>query len=209
MENKSKPLSIRIIFWFTEIIFWLLTVVSTVAIIFSIASIFGFNPPDLNLHVQAPFTFDLDAAGYYHAESGEVSVRLVDASSKINFVGTPDFIARPIAFAIIIIVVLAFMAMLQFRLFIRNVYRGLYFDSHNIRYLKRMAWWIIGIWIATKVYFAVFYYIISSHIEFEGIHLTGNFNSDGYLFMIALFIYVLSHIFQKGMELEEEQKLTV
>jgi len=209
MEKTKRPLSIRIIYWITEVIFWLMTTVSTFMIIGCIILMMGFKPPDLNLHVKAPFLFSMDGQGVIDTYKGELPIRLVNQSGQLHFINTPLSVARPIAGSIIVIMIIAVNLFWMFRKLIRNVYHGKYFDKRNINYLKYIAYWVLGLWLAMKIYFWIFYYIIEDRIIFEGITIHEQVNTHNYLLLISLFIWTLSHIFKKGLELDETQKLTV
>ena len=209
MEKSKRPKSIRIIYWLTQIAFWLFTVVGGVAAIACLIALIGFAPEGLNLHMDAPFIFDLEDSGILESGDQASSITLTNLHGKIGFANTPLYIVRPVAITVLIIIALAFNVIRMFLAFIKQVYAGHYFDRQNVKYLKRMALWLSGIWLFTKVYFAVFYFWIGSKISFEGIRITKMFDSGNHLLLVALFIWVLSHIFMKGMELAEEQKLTV
>jgi hypothetical protein len=205
----KKPLSIRIIYWITEVAFWLMTGAFSLVIIGCIIVIMGWKPSDLNLHVQAPFTYTIENSGLIDSYKGYVPIRLVEQSGDLHFVDTPLFIARLFAGTIIIVMILGFNLVFMFRNLIQNVYRGKYFDMKNIKYLRNMAYWVLGLWFAMKLYFSIFYYTIEDLVVFEGICIEGQTKTHNYLLLVALFIWTLSHIFKKGLELEETQKLTV
>ncbi|MEA3478025.1 MAG: DUF2975 domain-containing protein [Bacteroidota bacterium] len=209
MENVKKPLSIKIIYWVTEVIFWLMTTVSAFMIIGCLIVIMGFKPPDLNLHVKAPFTFNLDGQGSIDTYKGDIPIKLVEQSGQLHFVDTQLFIARPVAGSIIVIMIIAFNLFWMLRNLMRNVYRGKYFDMKNIKYIKYIAYWILGLWLAMKIYFWIFYKLIEDHVCFDGITIQGQVQTHNYILLIALSIWTLSHIFKKGLDLEETQKLTV
>ncbi len=209
MEKTKRPLSIRIIYWITEVAFWMMTTAFSFMVIGCIIVLMGWKPPDLNLHVKAPFTYTIEHSGVIDSYKGDLPIRLVEQSGSLHFVDTPLFVARPFAGTIIIVMIIAFNLIWMFRSLIRNVYHGKYFDMKNINYLKYIAYWVLGLWLAMKIYFWIFYYIIEDRIIFEGITIHEQVNAHNYLLLISLFIWTLSHIFKKGLELEETQKLTV
>jgi len=59
------------------------------------------------------------------------------------------------------------------------------------------------------IYSRLFYYFIAKHIEFEHLVISGEFNNHGIILIVALLLWVLSHIFMMGVKLQEEQDLTV
>jgi len=209
MENVKKPLSIRIIYWITEVAFWIMTTAFSFIVVGCIIVLMGWKPPDLNLHVKAPFTYTIEHAGIIDSYRGDLPIRLVEQTGQLHFVDTPLFVARPIAGSIIIVMIIAFNLIWMFRNLIRNVYQGKYFDRKNIKYLRNMAYWMLGLWFAMKLYFSIFYHAIEDFVMFEGICIEGPTKTHNYLLLIALFIWTLSHIFKKGLDLEETQKLTV
>ena len=87
--------------------------------------------------------------------------------------------------------------------------KHLIFTEDNIQHLKNVAYAILGLWIFIIVYMRIMYQSVAKHVEFEHVEILNDFPNFVGLLMVALFIWVLSHIFMTGVKLQEEQNLTV
>jgi len=97
-----------------------------------------------------------------------------------------------------------------FNRFMKGVYHGHTFADETIGYLKKCAFALVA------VSLTLFLLRISSHMYVTHILDMSSYRSHfefGIIFnpylMGALFLWVLAHIFQKGKELEDDQKLTI
>ena len=96
-----------------------------------------------------------------------------------------------------------------FKKFITNVKNGSTFNIENIKILKKLAYGLVTLWVFTIIYMKIFYYYIGTRVEFENIRISSDTNNYGGLLIVALMIWVLAHIFIKGLELQEEKDLTI
>lgn len=210
METIKKPLSIKIIYWITNITFWIFTVVSILLLFFSVALMFNIFG-DLQLNVGIPVavnileqgTLDLDISSKY------INVEFVEMYGKMHFIDTPAEIGRIYSIFILALISISFYIFLTFRRFIINVYNGMYFDFKNISLLKRISYALIVAWAFTAFYAWFQYFFIVKNLEFTTIETTANAQTYPVILLVALTIWVLSHIFMKGCELQDENKLTV
>src|SRR5215831_18766069 len=69
--------------------------------------------------------------------------------------------------------------------------------------LERIAFLSLGVWIIGSVFWTIFIYYLS---QATGIQLPANNTGDEYFFM-AGFVYIISQIFKRGIEIEEENQL--
>ncbi len=207
MEANKKPLSIKVIYWITNIIFWLFSVVSVLAI--AIAVVLLFNLGDLQLHTGIPISIDVLEKGTLDINNTISNVRFVEMYGKLHFIDTPAFIGRIYGGFILTMLGIFFFIFFTFRKFINNVFKGMYFDSKNISLLKRISYSLIGVWILTVFYAYFQYFFIVKQLEFSSIEISGNIQTYPITLLIALFIWVLSHIFIKGSELQEENNFTI
>jgi len=212
METLKKPLSIKVIYWITNITFWIYVVVSILAIALSVVFLFNLLPDNnLQLHVGMPVavnilekgTLDLNIASNY------MDVQFKEMYGKIHFIDTPASVAKVYSIFILTITGAFFYIFLIFRRFINNVYDGKYFDIDNIALLKRISYALVGVWIFTAVYSYFQYFFIAINLKFETITTTGDVQTYPLILLGALFIWVLSHIFQKGVELKYDNELTI
>lgn len=208
MEANKNPLSIKVIYWVTNIIFWLFTVVSVLAVAVAIALMFNLFG-NTQLHTGIPVAVDILEQGKLEINNTITNVKFVEMYGKLHFIDTPASLGRIYSIFIFIILGLFFFILLTFRRFINNVYKGIYFEINNIALLKRISYTLIGVWTFTVFYAYFQYYYIVKHLEFSSVKISGDIQTYPVILLFALFIWVLSHIFMKGCKLQEENNFTI
>lgn len=210
MEKISQPLSIKIIYWLTNIVFWLFSIAGVVALFFAIGMITGFLH-DLDLNIDVPAEISILEKGVLNLDfySKAVQVELIKSYGTIKFSDTPLLIARFYGVFMIVMISISFFILWEIRSFINNIYSGKYFDYSNINHLKKISYALIVIWAITVVYGYFQYFFIVRKLSFETVQFNFNINVYSDLLVAALLIWVLSHIFMKGLELESENQLTI
>ena len=73
------------------------------------------------------------------------------------------------------------------------------------RKLERIAYLLLGVWIVSSIFWKTYIYYLS---QATGIQLQANNSGDEYLFMAGI-IYIISQVFKRGIEIQEENQLTV
>jgi hypothetical protein len=71
--------------------------------------------------------------------------------------------------------------------------------------LEGIAYLLLGVWIVSNIFWKIY---IDYLFKATGIQLPVNNNADEYLFMAGI-IYIISQIFKRGIEIQEENDLTV
>lgn len=71
--------------------------------------------------------------------------------------------------------------------------------------LERIAYLLLGVWIVSSIFWKIYIYYLS---KATGIQLPTNNSGDEYLFMAGI-IYIISQVFKRGIEIQEENQLTV
>jgi hypothetical protein len=71
--------------------------------------------------------------------------------------------------------------------------------------LERIAYLLLGVWIVSSIFWKIYIYYLS---KATGIQLPTNDSGDEYLFMAGI-IYIISQVFKRGIEIQEENQLTV
>ena len=209
MEKKKKPLSIRIIYWLTQITFWLFVLVFVGAIVLNIGLQAEWFGDDMQLHVGLPVDVNYTERGMLYLNDMYQEIEFVEAIGKLHLIDTNRQLAKWFGGAILGVVIVFLYIFILFKNFISNVYRGIIFERYNIRMLKKMAYGLAGLWLFTNIYSQLFYYLVAKKIEFEHLEISSEISSFGGILLAALFLWVLSHIFMTGVKLREEQELTV
>lgn len=208
MNTYQRPTSIKIIYWITQFLFWLFSIAAIFSVVFSIALMIGLLDKT-QLHVGLPIEVNLVEKGLLNMNNTDIQVEFREMQGKIHFVDAPRFIGRTYSIFIILILSIVLYIFNTFRSFIKNVYNGQYYDRENIFLLKRISYGLLGAWVFA-VFYAVFqYFYLVSHLTFQSVEFTYNFNTYPSILAVALLIWVLSHILLKGVELQEDNQLTI
>ena len=209
MKNIKQPLSIKVIYWLTQVAFWLFVFVFVASIVFTIALLTESVGDKMQLHTGLPVDVKYTEKGIFYVYNEVQEVEFVEAIGKLHFINTNQKLAKWFGGSLMVIVIIFMYIFIMIKRFIRNVYHGLIFERFNIRMLKNIAYGLIAIWLFMNIYSRLFYYFIAKKISFEHLEITGEFNSYGLILVVALLLWVLSHIFMVGVKLREEQNLTV
>lgn len=207
---QKAPISIRVIYILTSIVYYITIFTSSFGIIFAIGLITGFWGDDVQLHTQMPFEASVHETGTVVYLGQEVQVKLVEATGRFHFIDTPKVVARTNAIPMFVVFPLMFWIVYLFHRFVRNVSEGKIFVTANFKYLQKLGIGLAVLWLFAVVYMKVLEYLIMGELKFNTI----GFSSDGGnwfggIFLGSLFTLALAHIFLKGMELKEENELTI
>lgn len=209
MKNLKQPLSIRVIYWLTQITFWLFVLVFFASVGIGVALYTGMLGDELQLHTGLPVEVNYTEVGTLEIGEGLQEVEFLEATGKIRFINTSPIIAKWFAGVLFGVVSISLYIFIMIKRFVGNVYRGFVFERFNIRMLKNIAYGLVAIWAYVNIYGRIYYYVVAKYLEFEHLEITSQFNSYSVILIMALFLWVLSHIFMMGVRLQEEQKLTV
>ena len=71
--------------------------------------------------------------------------------------------------------------------------------------LETIAYLLLAVWVVSSIFWKTYIYYLAQD---TAIHLPANNTGDEYLFMAGI-IYIISQIFKRGIEIQEENQLTV
>jgi len=204
METKKSPLSIRLIYWITNVTFWLLMFYSFLLIVGTILLYTGVNKGNSFVGGTVPVLISVSKPSHLLMNKQDIKLKLTGSTYSINFINPPDFIAKKIApFMLLYFLILTYLAWI-FRRFIKNVKKGETFTVKNISLLKRISYVLAGYWLVAFVSSLLASYYITGHIEIQN-----SFLFNEHMLWEALFIWVLAHIFITGLKLKQEKDLTI
>ncbi len=209
MEKTKTPWSIKIIFILNEIIFWLFNLVTVAAIVAAFLILINFFGDELELQVRLPVAFNTNLNGVLIGENSSTAVQLVEAYGEIKFPGTPPEIARYFMIPLALVIGAMYFMLFIFRKFIWSVNRGIIFEAKNIRRLRVLALSLLAFWFLWHVYDFLVMIIIARNLHFGTIEFTNDTQSHVVLLIFSLVLWALSHIFLRGLKLEEETSLTI
>lgn len=206
---QKTPLSIRIIYILTSIVYYLSIITASFGLIFAIGLLFGFWGDDVQLHTQMPFEANVIETGTAMYWGQEVQIELVEATGKFHYIDTPPIVARTNAIPMLVIFPLMFFMVFLFHRFIRNVSEGKIFEAGNFYLLRKLSYVLTGMWLFTVIYFQLLQRVVFQEMKFESMEFSMSGGWYSGLIITALFTWVLSHVFLKGLELREENELTI
>lgn len=209
MTTNKTHVSFRIIYWTTNVTFWLFAVGAAFGTLIGLAILFNIFGNDLNLHVGLPVEFNVLETGTITGSDFVNNANMVEASGKIGFSNIPAHLRVLYGVFMIFVICILFFLFNTFRVFIKNVYKGIIFKKENILLLKRISYGLVVFWGFIVAYTTIQYFVLARHLKFDTIEFTGNLNYYPVILLVALFLWVLSHIFMHGKELEEESNLTI
>ncbi len=206
---QKVPLSIRIIYILTSIIYYLTALISVLGTLLAFAILFGLIQNGLQLHVDMPVEMNFEEVGYAYFKGEKMEIEIVETIGKVHFIDTNPKLARRLAIPLLIVFPYLFWLVFLFHRFIRNVREGRTFAIRNIQLLRMLGYGLIGLWLIMVIYMQIFQYTIVSKFSFDMIEITDNERWYGGILLGGIFTLVLAHVFLKGRELEEENKLTI
>lgn len=205
----KTPLSIRIVYWLTSFVFWLLIVLTTAVFVVNLIFLSDVFTQKIQLRAQMPVPIEVVEDGSLQLSNQDLTVRIEEAYGKLYFVDTPVFITKIVARILFVILLLTLFMTWRAKQFISNIKNGLVFERENILNLKQISYGLLGLWLATRVYVVMMYQFIVKHIEFDTIKIGTQIADYNELLISALLLWALAHVFIKGNEMKKEQELTI
>ena len=206
---KKAPISVRIIYFFSVIIFWLLTVITIALFIGNIVFQTNIISEEFQLRITMPINFDVEETGTTQIYGKDNKVRIEEARGQIHVIDTPPRLTKNIIGIAFAVAAIGLFMVWKFKMFITNIKNGIIFETSNINNLKHISYGIMTLWLLTKIYMWVLYFTVIKYVEFDSILLSTKVNDDSDYLVIAMLLWVLAHVFMKGVEMKEEQELTV
>ncbi len=210
MKNRKAHFSIRLIYNLSRVLFWIFAVMSTIIVVTAlILHLFVIPAEGYTLSAEIPTSFNVQGKGLLTFSDSSTDISIYRASGTIVFHNPPRSISLAIFLGLIPLILVIAYSLWILKTFTYNVKMGDVFEIANIRHLKRIAYILFGIWVYLKVVIVLFNSFVVPKIVFDGLEFVFTSGSMLKLLALSLFIWVLSHIFQKGVEIAEENKLTV
>lgn len=205
----KPPLSIRIIYWLTNVIFWLLIFLTAVVFILNLVFLTDLLADTAQLRVQMPVPIEVVEDGVLPLKDSNVTVRIEEAYGKLYLVDTPFFITKMVARILFIVLLLTLYMTWRAKQFITNIKNGVVFELENINNLKQIAYGLAGLWLATRIYMEVVYRLLIKHLEFDTILIGTQIKDFDGVLVAAILLWALAHVFMRGHEMKKEQDLTI
>jgi len=205
----KTPLSIQIIYWLANIAFWLMVLIATVLFILNLIFLTDVFTDTIQLRIQMPVPIEVVEEGKLFLSDAVQTVRIEEAYGKLYLVDTPFYITKMVTRVLFIVVLLGLFMTWRFKQFITNIKKGLLFESENIKNLKQIAYGLLALWLSTKIYMEVIYRALIKYLDFDSIIIGEYVNNYNGLLIFSIALWALAHVFVKGLEMKEEQNLTI
>lgn len=205
----KAPLSIRILYWLTNIVFWLMILVATAIFVFNLVLLTDIFGEDVQLRVKMPVPIEVVEDGSVSLPNGELTVRIEEAYGNLYLVDTPIFVTRIVARILFVMIMLGLYMIWRFKQFIGNIKNGVVFETENINNLKQIAYGLLALWITIKIYMEVVYQTFVKYLDFDSIIIGHQRYEMNNTLLAALALWALAHILMKGVEMKKEQELTI
>lgn len=209
MEQKNHPLSIRIILFLTNLGLGLLALFLLVIVIVNIILYTNLYNENIGISIPLPVEIDFLQTGKINIGDKISDFKFSDSKTELSIKNAPSTFTRSAAFLALIVIMFSAYLLSIFRNFILNVKRGKTFSMYNILLLKKLAYGLSFFWLFAQLYTIIIDYFIVSHLEYEQIDIKYQLINYPEILILALFIWVIAHVFSTGLKLQEEQDLTV
>lgn len=204
----KTPLSIRILYWLTNIVFWLMILIASTVFVVNLIFLTDINET-FQLRINMPVPIEVVENGKMFLTGGEEVVRIEEAYGKLHFVNTPFFISKIVARILFVVLMLGLFMLWRFKQLINNLKNGLFFVKENVLGIKQIAYGLLALWISTRVYMEILYRMLVKHIEFDSIIVGSQIGDYDFMVQLALVLWVMAHVFGKGIELQNYKDLTI
>jgi len=144
METKKAPLSIRIIYWITNVFFWVVMFLSFILIVSNILLFTGVIKGNALSGRDVQVKVDVSNTKQLHLNNLDLKLKLVNTANFLDFINPHDFFAKKAAPLLLIYFLISTYLIWIFRKFIKNIKKGETFTVKNIVLLKRMSYALAG-----------------------------------------------------------------
>jgi hypothetical protein len=183
--------------------------VSAIFFTFAVINILGLTPDSVNVELDLPTKFRVAEEGSFTFGNHTSVLTIKEATGTIIFENAPRVFSIILSLGVLPLLGALLYILWLFKGFTRNVKLGNAFNPINIKYFKRIAYIIAGIWVYMQSMVFIYNLYAVPKFSFVGLEFSYAHGSFGGILLFSLFIWVLSHILEKGAQIEEENRLTV
>lgn len=209
MKKLNSQFSIRLIDGLSRFFFWFLASVSALFFILAVINILGLTPDSVNVELDLPTKFRVAEEGSFTFGNHTSAVTIKEATGTILFLNAPRVFSIILSLGVLPLLGALLYMLWLFKGFTKNVKLGNTFDPINIKHFKQIAYIIAGTWVYMQMAITLYNHYVIPNIAFEGLEFSYAHGTLGGLLLFSLFIWVLSHILEKGARIEEENNLTI
>jgi len=199
------PVNINILYWLTNIFYWLTVFTIALFVLISLLSFWGidFNFP---VTIAPPIDTQLINLSTMLLNGEETPVKISRAVAVVKLADlNMDFRIMTNIIMLISIGVIVYAAS-RFRKVMMNVRQNIVFSNDNINILKHAAYSLFVFWFLEDIIFKFYkiWYFNISHFNFDIVEIIfANY------FVAGIITLVLASIFERGLDLQNENNLTI
>ena len=209
MNTDKTPFSIKLIFWLSSFSFWAITAIFILAVIANLLLFVDGFDHYLPIKVSMPLPIDVNETGVFKMNEEDFNVKVVDAYGYLEFLDAPALINRITVRVVLVVLALAWFIVYRIKQFTSNIRYGVIFELENINKLKQVAYGLFALFICSRIYMQFMAQALNDKMEFSSITVGAKiYDTDG-IFQVAILLWALAHIFMRGIEMKEEQELTI
>ena len=209
MKTQKTPLSFKILHWLNSFVFWVMTFFTIIVVIINLVLLTDIFTEPIQLRIEMPVPIEVVEDGTLHLENADLPVRIEEAYGKLYFVDTPIYVTRMVIKVMLIAILIGWFISWKFKRFTGNLRKGLLFEIDNINNLKHAAYGLTGLFLVSRIYMEGLKKYFEHQLEFDSIIIGGEAYNTDPIILFALLLWVLAHVFVKGIEMKKEQDLTI
>jgi hypothetical protein len=209
---QKAPLKIRIIETIISTIYGLTILFCLVTIFFAILSSTGtfIDSPKMSfqLPIEIPIKSDAEHNGRVRFCGQEVELADLNASGKVEIKNAPKSLAIISSILYAITTFFAVFIMHLLYRFVSNVKKGVVFEKENLKLLRKLGYTLLGFYFFNLLVPLLWKlgFEIDGHATNFSLHIDG---SSLATLISALFILMISQLFLHGLEMKNENELTI
>lgn len=209
MLNVKPPFSIRLIYWISNMGFWVYVGIMAIMLVLMITMLTGYQIPVQKVRLALPIHFEVLEHGNLELASGEYPLSIEATSAQLLFEEVPPPVLQFVVAMVLGVLLMGFGVLWYLKKMATNLYRGQFFEYANIAYLRNIAWFLLGFWAYHLLLMMVRAQYLIPSLTFESIRFDHRFDLNAGLLIFALALWGLCHIFSHGLHLQQEQDLTI
>ncbi len=213
MEESTKiknPISLKILYWLTKLSYWGLILLFGI-VTFAGSIMLTLDPKLMKLGFSSNITHLEEVTYFKEVTNDPVDVEVEFYAGSIEV--PVKHLTRP-TITLILLISLLFLACMVFiarcfKLFMRKVLDGHTFQLESIVLIKKAALGLLVYEVIDVIGGIIGYFYIQYNFDLGKLSSPYTLSFPSTAVIMALTLWCLAHIFQKGKLLEDEQKLTV
>ena len=204
----KNPISLKLLHLLTRISYWGLIIVTAIVVFAGIIMI-TLDPQQMKLGIPANLSH-MEEVIYLESDPGtpvEVEFGAASIEVPVRHLDTPT-ICYLLFMALLWLTCVIYIAR-YFKTFMKKVLDGQIFQTESIFLIKKAALGLVILEAIEWVAATIGYFYIQRKFDLGGLEHKYAWEFPSFNLILALTLWALAYIFQKGKELEDEQKLTV